>query len=412
MTPSFTKRIKRHVVGKRHDFFAATTPGVESLCRQELATLGIAGCAVAGGVEFTGRLHECYLANLHLRTAGRILMRIHSFQATSFPALEREALRFGWELFLPQGAAPRIQVATRHCRLHHTEAIAERVLRGIREHVGTPAEMPPGTSPPLQQVFIRGTDDRFIVSIDSSGANLYLRGIKTHGGAAPLRETLAAAALAWCGYTAGDVLMDPMCGAGSFALEAALWAKQIPPGWFRDFAFTGWPAFSDRRWAHMKQTAAAGFLMLEAPRILASDIDPEACRRLEACIAASGLDDAVAVRCRDFFSLDPAELTRSPGILVLNPPYGRRLGAPGGGRAFQRRIVERLAACYRGWRLALVAPQDTWTLPIPFPHEARPFLHGGMRVVLVVGDVPPRPAGKLHPGTIPAGSRRTGRTDG
>jgi putative N6-adenine-specific DNA methylase len=394
MNPSLQKRIRRHVVGKLHDFFAATAPGIEPLCLKELAALGVAGREVPGGVEFKGRLHECYRANLHLRTAGRILMRIHSFHATSFSALEREAHRFAWELFLPQADAPRIQVATRRCRLHHTGAIAERVLRGVQEHLGPPTEAPPDNSPCLQQIFIRGADDRFVVSIDSSGANLYRRGIKTHGGTAPLRETLAAAALMWCGYTAAEPLLDPMCGAGTFSLEAALWAKRIPPGWFRDFAFTRWPACSGPRWAHMKRTASESFATLETPRILASDTDAEACRRLEACVEASGLADAVAVHCADFFSLDPAALAVNPGIVVLNPPYGRRLGAPRAGRDLLRRMVERLATHYRGWRFALLTPQEIRTRALPFPHAARPFLHGGMRVELVVGDVPPRPAGK------------------
>ncbi len=397
MSPPLQKRIRRHVVGKLHDFFAATAPGIEPLCLEELAALGIAGREVPGGVEFNGRLHECYRANLHLRTAGRILMRVHSFHATSFSALEREAQRFAWELFLPQEDSPRIQVATRHCRLHHTGAIAERLLRGVQEHLGPPAAAPLGSSPCLQQIFIRGADDRFVVSIDSSGASLYRRGVKTRGGPAPLRETLAAAALMWCGYAADEPLMDPMCGAGTFSLEAALWAKRIPPGWFRNFAFTRWPAFSGPRWAHMRRTAAEGFVALKAPRILASDIDAEACRRLEVCIGASGLADAVAVRCADFFSLEPPTLAVRPGTIVLNPPYGRRLGTPGTGRDLLCRVVERLATHYRGWRFALVAPQNAWAPSLPFPHEARPLVHGGMRVVLVVGNVPPRPAGKPQP---------------
>lgn len=268
MNHPFQKRIRRHVVGKPHDFFAATAPGIEPLCLKELAALGVAGREVPGGVEFNGRLHECYCANLHLRTAGRILMRIHSFHATSFSALEREARRFPWELYLPQAEAPRIQVATRHCRLHHTGAIAERLLRGVQEHLGPPNAVPPGSSPCLQQIFIRGADDRFVVSIDSSGANLYRRGVKTHGGPAPLRETQASAALMWCGYAAHGPLLDPMCGAGTFSLEAALWAKRIPPGWFRDFAFTRWPAFSSARWAHMKRAAAEGIVTLKTPHIL------------------------------------------------------------------------------------------------------------------------------------------------
>jgi putative N6-adenine-specific DNA methylase len=390
MPPSLEKRIKRRVIGKVHNFFAVTVPGFEALCLAELTSLGLEGRAVLGGVEFAGNLQACYLANLYLRTAGRILMRVHSFRVTSFPAMENAASRFHWELFLQRGPTPRVQVTTHHCRLHHTTAIAERVLRGIQKRLEQSADAavkPADGCDVRQQVFIRGTDDRFAVSVDSSGENLYLRGLKVHRGRAPVRETIAAAVLMYAGFTGAEVLIDPMCGTGTFSLEAALMAKRIPPGWFRSFAFTSWPAFRRPRWEYMKRKAAERFETLDAPRIFASDIDPEACNALAEGIRADGLGDAVSVSRHDFFELDPWRLSDSPGVVVLNPPYGRRIGKPAESRNLIRAVIDRLCGKFQGWKFILMVPQNRYLPSMPSSVLGYRFLHGGLRVKVVVGEI-------------------------
>ena len=126
-----TKRIKRHVIGRRREFFVATAPGFEKLCLKELRSLvpnRLTATAVTGGVSFKGRLHDCYLANLNLRTANRILMRIDTVTATSFSQLQKNLSDIAWELFLRIDQVPQIHVTTRHCKLHHTEAISKRAF--------------------------------------------------------------------------------------------------------------------------------------------------------------------------------------------------------------------------------------------------------------------------------------------
>ena len=379
------KRVRRHVVGKLHDFFAVTAPGFEELCWSELGSLGLKGRAVAGGVEFTGRLHECYLANLSLRTASRVLMRAHSFQAVHFSELESQIRAWAWELFLRPGSIQKIHVTTHHCRLHHTDAIAERIRDGVERRLRAAGEHGPAAA--FQQVFVRGLHDRFTVSIDSSGENLYLRGIKTHPGKAPLRETIAAAALMRGGFTGAEILLDPMCGTGTFSLEAALIAKNIPPGWFREFAFTGWPGFRPQRWDHLRRKTAETFAALASPRIFASDLDPEACSALEASLRTHELSDAVAVTCRDFFGLAPRDLTDRPGVVVINPPYGRRLGKAAESRELTGAIIDRIREHYQGWKFILVAPAGRDLPGTGFPVELYPFFHGGLSVNVMVGNV-------------------------
>jgi putative N6-adenine-specific DNA methylase len=385
MTSPLEKRIRRHVIGKSQRFFAVTAPGLEPLCLGELESLGLTGAAIEGGVEFSGRLQAAYLANLWLRAANRILLRIHEFQATSFRALAQEAASFPWELFIAPGTPLRIHVTTHHCRLHHSDAIAERVQNAITERL--PEYFDADARMPLQ-IFIRGVDDRFTASLDSSGENLYRRGIKTHAGAAPLRETLAAAVLMLAGYSGEEVLLDPMCGAGTFSLEAALMAKHLPPGGHRDFAFMAWPGFRPAHWSFLKRKAAARVIRLSTPRILASDNDPHACRALEECVGRHGLADAVCVSCRDFFDIDPRDLTDRPGLIALNPPYGRRLGSRAQHSMLLRNVFQVLQEKYRGWKAILIAPHTDGKIDVPFPAHVYYFFHGGLTVNVVVGEIP------------------------
>ncbi|MBW2412126.1 MAG: hypothetical protein JRF72_20190 [Deltaproteobacteria bacterium] len=387
-----SKRIKRHVIGRRHTFFVATAPGFEPVCLKELLELNpSAGQArvTAGGVEFEGRLDDCYLANLNLRSANRILMRIHTFKSSNFRRLEKQLLDIPWELYLHPGRLPGVHATTKHCRLRHSGAIAERFRATIAGRLSQLESDKKITEiePVEQSIYVRGIDDRFTVSIDSSGDLLYKRGLKKHAGKAPLRETLAAAALLLAGYDGRDPLIDPMCGSGTFSLEGALLAKHIPAGWFRDFAFTGWPSFRPQRWNYMKHQAESRFIKPDRPMIFASDTDRGACRKLKRCVQEHGLSDAVQVNCIDFFDLDPREFTDHPGLICINPPYGRRLGGRNESKKFFQAICTRLKQKYRGWNLVLFAPSRKLAGTIPFQAKSYPILHGGLKLALMVGTI-------------------------
>ena len=386
------KRIKRHVIGRQHTFFAATSPGLETVCLQELLKLGpVVGKArtTAGGVEFEARLDGCYHANLNLRSASRILMRVDTLKSSNFRQLEKTLNGIPWELYLQPDSLLKVQVTTKHCRLHHSGAIAERFQKAItvRLSQSQPAQETHETSPTTQNIFVRGIDDCFTVSIDSSGDLLYKRGLKKHRGKAPLRETLAAAALLMVGYDERVPLIDPMCGSGTFSLEAALMAKNIPAGWFRDFAFTRWPSFLIKRWDYIRHQSASRFAKPEQPIIFASDIDPVACHKLERCVQLNGLTNAVRVHQEDFFDLDPGKLTDQTGLICINPPYGHRLGDRHDSQKKFHEICNRLKSNYSGWKLVLIAPSRKLAVSVPFPTKFYPILHGGLKRILMVGKI-------------------------
>jgi putative N6-adenine-specific DNA methylase len=387
-----TKRIKRHVIGRRRDYFAVTAPGFEALCLNELQSLvpdHFAASADTGGVAFKGRLQECYLANLNLSTANRILMRIETVDATSFSQLQRKLSEIPWELFLKADQVLQTHVTTRHCKLYHTGAISERILTSIEACKKNREFMVGDENSPSfpQNIFVRGVDDRFTVSIDSSGESLYKRGLKQYAGPAPLRETLAAASLCLAGYSGKEPLVDPMCGAGTYSLEAALMVKKIPPGWFREFAFMQWPAYRTKRFEYLKRQFEDDFVQPEKPVIFASDKDPRACRQLERCTRQFGLSDTVSINNADFFDLVPSDFTDQPGLITINPPYGRRIGTRQESSEIFQAICETLARQYKGWKLALITPSKRLEKKVPFKLRTYPLLHGGLRLKLMVGRI-------------------------
>ena len=386
---ALNKRVRRHVTGRIRDYYAITTPGVEEYCRQELIGLGIDPCGLsvgAGGVTFAGRLVDCQLANLHLRTATRILMRIDDFSATHLRRLEKKAGDIAWELFLPAGHIPTVKVSSHRSRLHHTEAIAQSIGGSIIRRLNADGGSPPSVFP--QTLFVRVVKDRFTLSLDSSGEPLYKRGLKTGPARAPIRETLAAATLMAAGYDPRRPLVDPLCGSGTFSLEAAMMAKKMAPGLKRAFAFMGWPAFSEGQWRFIKREAESKVQDLKQPLIFASDVDAEACEQLAGMIKGRGLSDAVSVVQKDFFQCGADQYGDGTGLVVINPPYGIRIGSANKADELFRNIGRHLAQRFKGWTVALIAPRSELASGLPFPARRLPLHHGGLKLTLVLGKIP------------------------
>ncbi len=387
-----SKRIKRHVVGRRRTYFVATAPGFEALCHRELSDLGLSienPSVVEGGVEFSGQLQDCYQANLHLRTASRILLRIDKFKASGFRQLEKKVAGIPWEIYLAPAVLPNIHVTTKHCRLYHTDAIGQRIIDSISRHdwKSEPAADGKKRASTELTIFVRGVDDRFTVSIDSSGDHLHKRGLKRHYGKAPIRETYAAAALLLAGYTPAEPLIDPMCGTGTFSLEAALMAKNMPPGWFREFAFMQWPSYNQKRWQYLKRQRKALFKNPHESMIYASDQDSAACGLLEKCTKKNHLSDVITVAQKNFFDFMPGELTDQRGLVVINPPYGIRLGSIEKSTALFTSICDHLSRAYRHWKVVLVAPDRKLIKNMPFQLDVLPLFHGGLKPSLMFGTI-------------------------
>ncbi len=386
------KRIKRHISGRIRDYFAVTAPGMEKLCLGELLALPLSvksAVAEKGGVAFKGRFHDCCSANLYLRTAGRILLRVNDFTATNFRQLDKKFGDIPWELFLYGGIKPVIRVTAHHSRLYHKTAVAECLQARLQKRLQQ-GGIPNNNSFHIaakQQILIRIIKDRVFVSLDSSGDNLYKRGLKTHGGRAPVRETTAAAALLLAGYRPDQYLSDPMCGSGTFALEGAMMINNIPPGWLRGFSFFAWPSFRSTRWAYIKNQAQLRFRQPETPLVFCADQDPDACRLLSDCIQHHHLGKTVKIACRDFFAPGRLPSAPGPGLITLNPPYGRRIESGPSSRELFDAICAKLKQDYKGWKLALIVPGSDLANHLPLNLFCRQIHHGGLDAVLMTGTI-------------------------
>jgi putative N6-adenine-specific DNA methylase len=379
----------RQVPGELH-WFAVASPGLEQPLHSELAVLSEIEkpCVVDGGVEFSGTLAAGMAANLHSRIASRIVLRMGEVKARDFAPLRRGLAGLPWQGCVPRDRALRIDVSTSHCRLYHTGALAEAVELALADCVGKlprrekPSEL--AEADEHTRILLRGLDDRFTASIDSSGALLHRRGWRLEAGRAPLRETLAAGLLALCAYDPGLPLVDPMCGAGTIAIEAAALARKMAPGLARRFAFERWPVHDASLWQALRDSAVA---LASAPApILAMDRDARAVDTARRNAERASVQNDVALATAGFGA---GEIPAQAGLLVVNPPYGHRLGDHGQANRLARELGKTAAACYRGWRLGVLCPNQEFVAAVAAgtrrtPSQTHALRNGGLRVHLAI----------------------------
>ena len=332
--------------------FAVAAPGLEPLVGAELRTLDARhqlemDDPEPGGVAFRTDRAGLYAANLHLRIATRVLVRVGAFHARTFPEHARHAARLPWDSFLAPGRAVEFRVTSRKSRLYHQEGVAERLIRAVGPRAGAPVE---GEAP--QEIVVRLFRDQCTVSADASGELLHRRGYRLAGAKAPLRETLAAAMLAAAGWDGVTPLVDPMCGSGTIPIEAALLARAIPPGLGRGFAFERWPEFDSDAWEAVRAAARLRILPHAPVPILGSDRDAGAIAAAAANAARAGVADDLQWRRAAISAIEPPD---GPGWIVTNPPYGHRVGERQRLRDLFAQLGHVLRRCCPGWQVALLS---------------------------------------------------------
>ncbi|MCB2193129.1 MAG: hypothetical protein KQI62_16275 [Deltaproteobacteria bacterium] len=387
------RRIKRQAWVPEHRFFAVTTPGLEPLCAAELRALG-AGEVLpeAGGVNFSAKLELAVAANLWLRTAGRVWLRLKDFRVRRWEDLLRQADSIPWEIFIAPDVPLNILVALNESNLKHTGRIAEVVGKAAAKRMREVGLTPPVPAQPgdesAQRLQVRGADRRASISLDMSGAHLHKRGWRAQGGLAPLREDLAAALLQHCGYDGTQPLLDPMCGSGTLVIEAAAMARGLPPGLGRAFAFESWPCHREAAWNYMKRQAQEQALAAPPATIMGRDSNREAVELARHNAELARVEQGVGLEAKDFFKAEPPA---GPGLLVINPPYGKRLGSVRQAQSLVKRLGKRLAQAYAGWRCGVVLYRPEWADLLSLTDTkavTAPF--GGLKVTLLSGTVPPK----------------------
>ncbi len=360
----------------RIEAFAVAPPGFRDLVARELRELGFAGVQEEeGGARFLCGWEGVLRANLWCRVASRILVRVARFTAADWRALKRGLARVPWGEWLPRGCGVEVRAAKRASPLYHTGRIARTGYEALEEAVG--AVRRAGGF----RVQLRVVGAHVTVSLDTSGAHLHRRGYRPRVGPAPLRENLAAGLVLRAGWSGGEPFFDPMCGSGTLAIEAAWIALGVPPGGRRRFAFEGFVRHDPDLWQTLRSEAASRARReLPAP-VFASDRDPVALARTAGAARAAGLADLLQVARADVAEVEPPA---GEGLVLTNPPYGRRLGGRRGAlAALGRALRGRLA----GWRWAVVMAErgDEHRLGLR-PADRYPFRHGGLSLYLAVGE--------------------------
>ena len=306
------------------EMVAKTFRGLEDVLRDELISLGATdvetGCRV---VSFTGDKAMLYKANLCLRTAIRVLKPIVKFKASNPDELYDAVRDYEWDTLLSPDKTFAIDSTVNSSEFTHSKYVTYRVKDGIADYFNDKY----GRRPSIRlsgadiQLNVHISDDRVIISLDSSGEPLNKRGYRVEQTEAPINEVLAAGIILKTGWRGECDFVDPMCGSGTFLIEAALIAANINPGVFRQhYAFETWEDFDKELFSELYNDDSAE--REPTCRIYGGDIARAAVAIAEKNVAAAGVEQYVSIECKPF-----AEWVNPPadGILITNPPYGERL---------------------------------------------------------------------------------------
>ncbi len=352
--------------------FCVCAPGLEQFLAAEARELNFTVTEVIpGGVSLAGGWDEALRANLCLRGATRILARIAEFRAFHLAQLDKRTRKLPWDTWLKPGSALRVEAACKKSKIYHQKAAAQRVERALADILG--AEI---NAEAALTIKLRIDDNLCTFSLDTSGASLHKRGLKQRVNKAPMRETLAALFLRAAGFDGKEPVYDPMCGSGTFPLEAADWAAGLTPGRARGFAFEDLAltvAPSD------KITAPPD---LPTPRYFGSDRDSGAIAMSTENAARAGLQSWCEFACKPISEITPP--CDEPGLVILNPPYGARIGNKKPLFGLYGSLGAVLKERFTGWRAALVTSDAALAKAsaLPFIPPGPIVDHGGQKIRL------------------------------
>jgi len=345
-------------------FFATAPKGIESLLKTELDRMGAQQVRqVASGVHFEGDIKQAYRACLWLRTANRVLMPITSFQAKSPEELYDGIQGINWNEHLEPDGTLAVDFVSSRSRVDHTHYGALKVKDAVVDQFREQFERRPSVEllQPDIRINVYLLKNQATVSLDLSGESLHKRGYRTEGGMAPLKENLAAAILLQAGWREiaeqGGSLIDPMCGSGTLPIEAALIAADSAPGLLRDyFGFLKWKQHQPDIWEELlteaEERETRGIAKL--PPIIGYDADSDAVRISVANLEKAGLTGLVHFEKKPLSELTPHPKTRErPGLVVLNPPYGERIGKQKELQKLYREVGGKLRTEFQSWQASL-----------------------------------------------------------
>jgi len=364
--------------------YAVVVPGLEGIAADELKELAADDVQMGdGGIGFTTTMDGLFRINLRARTITRILIRLASFRALSFPELYNKVKKVAWQQYIGTDVSLAVRASCKGSKLMHSGRAEMALADGIRDKIGF--EVSGTETQHQQQILLRIDNNQCTISLDVSGDRLDRRGYRLHSGKAPLRETIAAAILRWMDWQgterSNEPLLTPMCGSGTFAIEAVWMAEKRAAGLGHDFSLLHWPCLKEKRWQRALDKAKAMHSPCELA-IFASEWDEAILKQAKDNAAKAGVAEQIHFELLDVRKLTVPDGITEAGLIVCNPPYGERIKADVA--VLYRQLGKQFKQHLQGWRMAVIVPDKDCEKALALPVKKRlKIKHGGRWVTVL-----------------------------
>lgn len=348
-------------------FIASCAKGLEYLLVDELKLLGIeAPKEGLSQVKFEANWHDAYRVLMWSRIASRVFYPIATFDAENDEVLYQQASIIDWSQHLQSRSSFLVNSQSFRSNLSHTQFVSQRIKDAIVDYFTDNDEQRPDVAfeEPDVVIHCRIRRNQAVISIDLAGVGLHHRGYRVKGGAAPIKENLAAALITRAGWNAEKgCLYDPMCGSGTFLIEGAMKALNIAPGLKREYlGLFGWQQFNAKLWQEIEADAVAQAkhgLANSNIQVIGSDVNPKAVRNAQMNIALAGLEDVIKVHIAGIDQVEQLALPES-GVLIVNPPYSERLGEFEQVKSLYHQLGELLKSQFVSWHASILSPDKAF----------------------------------------------------
>lgn len=356
---------------------ALCTFGLESLVADELTYLGFKNLKKENGkIEFSGDEYAIAQCNINLRTAERIVIKCGQFIAKDFEDLFQGTLAVKWEEIIPINGQIHVTGKSKDSKLTHVPScqsiVKKAIIKALQRKYKTENFKEDG---PLYKVEVELDYDQVFLTLDTTGPGLHKRGYRHKTGEAPLKETLAAALVILSHWDSSVLLVDPLCGSGTIAIEAALYALNIAPGVNRSFSAEEWTQMPKEIWQKARQDAKLNKLMGNV-RIVATDKDKQVLKIAQQNARNAGVSDFIQFQNIDFEHL---EINSNNGYLIANPPYGERIGEKEEVEKLYKQMGQKYKAL-KNWKFYILTsyPQFEKLFGLP-AHKNRKLYNGNIK---------------------------------
>lgn len=361
------------------EILLTTPPGLEVWLLAEVKQVGFKRAKIIrGGVTIWGGWNDVWRANLTLRGASKVLVRFGEFRAFHLAQLDKRARKFPWDEVLTTGLKIKVEVVTnKRNKIYHAGAAVERIERAISEEYD--ANIAPSLVDADVVIKARIVSNNVLLSVDSSGDGLHKRGHKQAMGKAPMRETMAAMFLRACGYDGQEPVLDPMCGSGTFIIEAAEIARNMMAGRGRTFAFQKLASYDERALQDIRDSWKT---RETTQQFYGSDRNVK--------VIGFAKDNAKRAGVSKLCSFTPTSLSEinrpdgPAGLVMVNPPYGARIGKKRDLVALYTAFGEVMRERFQGWRVGMITSDANLAqcTKLSWLPTSEPIAHGGLKVKL------------------------------